>query len=194
MPFPSLRERGHREGASEQTLIGLGGDLQRRDVEYGDAARVMSNDLQTIAGGQFTLSSDRKVEARTTAVEEALDHVIASEPDAELETGQARLRHRELDRTDADAIADGEIGLEKAGGGEVLTKRPPRERIQRQFPSPVLVVLGRIAVNRLLEPAVDRQIGLSIALEVERRDPDRPFHRLLPDRRPDFSPRPRHIW
>ena len=155
MPLPALRKGGRLERASQQVSIGLIRGLERDHVGYRHTPSVASGDFETIAGRDLTLAHDRKVETGSAALKESLDHVVPAEPDSQLEAWHAWLRHHELDRADADAIAYGDVRLENAGCRQVFAERCPGQRDDVQFPLPVVVVLGRIGIDGLGGPAMN---------------------------------------
>jgi hypothetical protein len=91
------------------------------------------------------------------------------------------LRHEKLSGTNADAIADSDVRLEQPFRREVLTECAPRQIRRRQFSTPVLIVLAGIGVDSLVRATVHGEVGLFIAVEVERRYVNEPFHWILPD-------------
>src|SRR5207249_7640336 len=137
--------------------------------------------LDRVAGGHLALALDGEVEARAAAREEALHHVGALEAGGELVAGKPRLGGDQLGRADPEAVADLNVVLEQALAGEVLPERAVLERDAGQLRAPVRVVLGGIGVDGLLPPAVRGQVGLPVAVQVERAHGDAARHRLLED-------------
>src|SRR5262249_32026975 len=150
-----------------------------------DVLRAAAEALDRIAGRDVAFLVDREVEAAAAALEEALDDVGAVEADPELVARHARLRDAQLCGAGAEDVADADVGLAQSLGGEVPAERAERQLDSRQLAPPVLVVLGRIRVHRLVGTAVDREIRLAVAVEVEAIDVHAPGDRRLPDGRAD---------
>src|SRR5262249_7125238 len=121
---------------------------------------------------------------------EALGHVRAIEAHAELVARDARLRDDELGRAHKQPVTDAELGLPQATDGEVLAEHAPGEFGSWQLLAPELVVLGGIDVDRLLGSAVHREIGLAVAIQVQRAQRELPLYWLLKNRRPDGATEP----
>src|ERR1700675_2507256 len=97
-----------------------------------------------------------------------LHHVRPIEAYAELETRHPRLRHHELRRSDLQPVADTELALEYALGGQILAEGSPRKVHTRKLSEPVRIVLQGIGIHGLVDAAVHREIGLLVAVHVER--------------------------
>jgi hypothetical protein len=69
--------------------------------------------------------------------------------------------------------------LDHAFGGEVFAEGAPIERMFRKFRAPILVVLGRIAVDGFIGASVDRKVGLTVAIEVGGSQHDTAGHGLF---------------
>jgi hypothetical protein len=72
------------------------------------------------------------------------------------------LSHDEFGRADAEAVADADVAVEEAFGGQVLAERARAEVELRPLMRPELVELGRVGVDGLLRTAVDPEIGLAV--------------------------------
>jgi hypothetical protein len=119
------------------------------------------------------------------AGQEALDHVVAPEPDAKLEAGHARLRDHEQRRAHANSISDVHGFLSQPLGREILAKHTPGQFHAGQFLSPVGIMLRRVSVHRLVRPAVHREIGLPVAVKIQLRHLHPARNRLLENSRAD---------
>src|SRR4029450_6620131 len=71
--------------------------------------------------------------------------------------------------------------------GQVLPERP-RPQLPPQLGPPPLVVLGGVGVAPLVGPAVPLRVALLVPVDLVPPPPDRPGHRVLPDRRPHRLP------
>src|SRR5687767_12753726 len=84
------------------------------DVRDRDLLLRARRELDRIAGRDFAFAEDGEVEAAGAAGQEALDHVVAVEPHAQLETRHARVGDLELRGAHLEAVADPDLALEKA--------------------------------------------------------------------------------
>src|SRR5215510_8155053 len=100
MLAPGRRQRCDRRRALEHIARGCSAHLQREDVRHGHAAGLAMSRMNVVATAEFTFLNDSQIESRSAARDEALQHVVASEPDAELETRLTRLRHLEFRTAD----------------------------------------------------------------------------------------------
>ena len=152
-------------------------DQPRRDVVVGPV-----DELDCVARLQLALLGDREVRARAAGVQELLLEAAHADPGLELEAGDARAGDPQLDRADPPALADARAGDVDARGRQVLAERPGAE-VQPGDVAPERDVLARIGVDRLVGPAVDRAVGLVVALQVDAAHRDRALDRRLDDRR-----------
>ena len=81
---------------------------------------------------------------------------------------------------DPEAVADPHV-LEQPLGGQVLAEDGPGQIHSGKLLAPILVVLGRVDVDGLVDAAVHRQVGLLVALEVERGHAQSAVDRCLED-------------
>jgi hypothetical protein len=112
--FPTLGQGRDLQRPAHRASVVVG--LALRDVEAGDFGdwqcrifgnrRVSADQLEFIACADFAFSQDGEVKAGAAAGEEALDHVVHLETDAELVTGEARLGDDDLGRADGELVAD----------------------------------------------------------------------------------------
>ena len=130
--------------------------------------------LDAVARSHLALHLDGEVVAGAAAGEKPLDHVFAAETKPELVAGQPRLGDDELGAADAEAVADRDLVLERqALDREVLAEGAEGQLLPELF-LPVGVVLERVGIDRLRGAAVDGEVGLSVAVEVESTDRTRP--------------------
>ena len=108
---------------------------------------------------------------------------------AELVARDARRGDLQQDLAGAPALADQGAADVDAPDGQVVAEGP-RSQLAAQLPTPPLVVLGGIGVQRLVVPAVRLGVALLVAVDVVSPDPDPPWHRVLPDRGPHRLPPP----
>src|SRR5207253_7420559 len=94
----------------------------------------------------------------------------------------ARLSDLKLRGADPDPVADHHVSLEQTFSREVLAERSPRQLHVRKFRTPERIVLARININSFVGTAVNGQVRLLIAIDVERAHDHPPVRRSLPDR------------
>src|SRR5260221_108688 len=150
------------------------------DVGEAGACPGTSVRVKRIARRDFAFACDGEIEPRAPAAEEPLDDVRASEADGELEAGHARLGDGEFRRADTQAVADGEL-FGQSFGRKIFTEGAPRKLHPAKLVAPVVVVLGGVDVHGLVGPSVNGEVGLPVALDVERRDAHRAAPAILPD-------------
>ena len=92
---------------------------------------------------------------------------------------------------DSQPIADADFVLEDALGRQILAKRSRRQVRPLQLAPPEVVVFARIDVDGLVATAMHREIGLSIAFDVECGDAA-PVRRRVPSRSTFERCRPCH--
>src|SRR2546427_12725736 len=78
--------------------------VQARNLRDGDAIGVAGDYLDPIAGADLAFAEDREIESGSTAAQEVFYHILRLKLHTELITGQARLRDRQLRRSDAKEI------------------------------------------------------------------------------------------
>jgi hypothetical protein len=84
-------------------------------------------------------------------------------------------------RADGELVAYADFVFEKAFGCEIFPEAARREIAIGEFPFPVGVVLDGVAVDGFVFAAVDGQIGLAVAVQVEFAERYGAFDRLLED-------------
>ena len=137
--------------------------------------------LDAVARSDVALHLDGEVVAGAAAGEEPLDHVLAAEAKPELVAGQPGLGDDELGGADAEAVADRDLLLERQPlDREVLAEGAERQLLPELLP-PEGVVLERVGVDRLRGAAVDGEVGLAVAVEVQATERDATLDRLLED-------------
>ncbi len=99
------------------------------------AARVVN--VIGIAGADFTLANDRDVKPGPAAEQKSSDHVLAVEPDPQLEARLPRLRDEEFGGARPEPVADADVGFEQTFGRQVFAEHAPRQVKTRQFFPPV---------------------------------------------------------
>ena len=135
-----------------------------------------------IAGSDVALHLDGEVVAGAAAGEEPLDHVLPAEAKPELVARHPGLSDDQLRGADAESVADRDLLLERHPlDREVLAEGARSGSSSPSSLPPERVVLERVGVDRLRGAAVDGEVGLAVAVEVEAADRHPPLDRLLED-------------
>src|SRR5678815_1343580 len=79
-------------------------------------------DLDRVTGAEIALDRDRQVEARAHAREETLDHVRATEADAQLVAGEPRLCDDQLRRANLQTITEMHVLFEQPLDRQILAE------------------------------------------------------------------------
>jgi HAD superfamily hydrolase (TIGR01509 family) len=140
-------------------------------------------DLDRITGAEIALDRDRQVEARAPAREEALDHVRATEADAQLVAGEPRLCDDQLRRANLQTITEMHVLFEQPLDRQILAEVRRLQIDAGKLSPPERVVLVWIRIDRLGAPTVDRRIGLPVAGEIVIADRNASGDGRLEDRR-----------
>ena len=140
------------------------------------------DELDRVAGRDFSLALRREIETGSLALQESLHQVRTLEANPELETGHPRLRHDELGRADAKTIANLHLILEQTFAREILAESSVGKIRSRKLALPKRIVLAGVNVNGLVDSAMHRKIRLFIPVQIERRHMHAAFDRRLPDR------------
>src|SRR5580765_3872890 len=136
------RRQPRRCGRSPEIVVSpLIVEIQREDLADCHAAGRARDAPNRVAGRDGALPDDAYVETGTAAREKAMDHVVASESDAQLEARLSRLRDEKFRTADLHPIADADIRFEEPFRRQVLAKRSPRELGAGKLTAPVVVVL-----------------------------------------------------
>src|SRR5258706_10650921 len=154
----------------QQCLIFGSRRVQRDHVRDRQALVVTCEPLDHVPGTYVAFSLDSEIEPAAAAFEETLDHVVAPETDRELVAGHARLRDNEFRRAHPIAVANPDLIFQQAFRREVFTECAPGQFFIPEFATPKIVVLRWVTVHGFLRSAVNRQIGLLVALDIVTRD------------------------
>src|SRR6478672_2867410 len=137
-----------------------------------DGVFIAREQSDVVAGADLALFDDSEVEPRASALEKPLHHVGAIEANRQLDARHSRLGDDELGAADAKTVADADVALDEAVGGEILAEGAPRQRKVAELLAPVRVMLRWIDVDRLVDAAVDGEVGLLVAGEIVPNDAD----------------------
>jgi hypothetical protein len=111
----------------------------------------------------------------------------------EFVAGQARLRDHDFGRSDGKSITEVDRVFQRTVDREILAKDSWRQRPARQLAPPILVVREGVAVDGLVLTAVDGEIRLAVAIQVQLSQRNAVFNRLLVDPGRDFRSPPKHF-
>src|SRR2546425_902625 len=79
---PTFRQRWRIRGTAEGRLVVGITRVECSDVSYRQSTIVMKGELDAVAGPDLTLAKHGKIEARATASQKSLDHVLPAESDS----------------------------------------------------------------------------------------------------------------
>src|SRR5439155_14423753 len=106
------------------------------------------------------------------------------------EARHAGLRHHELGGTDPESVPDVNGILDETLRREILAEGSPGEVHAWKLGAPERVMLGRIDIDGLVGAAVNGEVGLPVAFQVQASNFDKARHGRLEDRRQDGLPMP----
>src|SRR6476620_6916909 len=132
----------------------------------GDGLRFVAQKLESISGLYDAFLLHGKVKSAAAATQEASEDIRPVKFQRELVTGDARLTDHEDAGDDLEPISDVKVVFKKSPSGEVFSEHAPGKLCSRQFLLPEWIVLRGVGVHSLERPAVNREIGLAIAIEV----------------------------
>ena len=182
--FPAFGESGDGQGFFQagQAVRGVvPGDVEANDQGNGDEVGVAAEEADFVAGGDLSFARDGDIKAGAAAGQEALGHLVVAEFDAELVAGKARLGDNNLGRADGEAVAqvDGIFG--QSLGGEILTELAQGKLEAGEFGFPEGVMFEGVAVDGFVFTAVNGEVGLAVAVEIELAEGDAACDGLLED-------------
>ena len=101
----------------------------------------------------------------------------------ELPARLARLRHFDQRGAEAEAVAEEDILLVEARDRDILPERARRieQRDVAQIPAPPVIMVGGIMMDRLVDAAMHRPVGLLVARKAHWPDCHRVGHGQLGD-------------
>src|SRR5215472_4742819 len=190
---PGSGQRGMVARVRQQRLVPGIGRVQADYVRHRQAPFVSREPFNCIAWTQLAFSLDGEIEPTAAALKETLDDVRSAKPDRQLVAGHAGLRHNEFHAAGTIAVTDPDLVFQQPLGGEVFAESAPGQFRIGQFATPKIVVLRRICVNSFFGSAVNRQVRLLVALDIETRDVHRAGDRSLEDGSLDTAAMPLHL-
>ena len=163
------------EGAAEEWGVGVLMEVEADDVENFNFVFVAVERDEYGDGGDLAFFEDAEIVAQAHGVEEALDHVIAAKFDAELVAGHARLDGEDFRGADLKTVADVDGVFGESRGGEIFAECAPGKIDFGEFGAPIGVVFAGVDVDGFIGAAVDGEIRLAVAIEIEGAEMDGPF-------------------
>src|ERR1019366_2859251 len=143
------------------------------DIRHGDAVFVLAHPLDIVSRVNEPLFENRKIDSGTAAGEKSLHDVVAAKPNAELIAGKARLGDLKEGFADPVMVADARDVFAEYFGREIFAEHAPRQFHLRKFLPPENVVLRGIRVAGFVLPAVNFEVRLAVAIEIEPAEHDR---------------------
>ena len=182
--LPAFGKGGDLQGTAGQSSIVICEpfcDVQASDSRDGDGAGVLGEEFDFIPSGDFSFAGDGEVETGAAAGEEALHHVVGLEADAQFVAREARLGDHDFRRADGKPVAEMDRVFQQAFGGEVFSKDSQRQIPAGQLFLPVDVVFERVAIDGFVLAAVDGEVRLTVAVQIELVQSDAARDGLLED-------------
>src|SRR5438270_6554910 len=170
LPFPEvvapvLRERRSRNGAFQESSVVLVFRKQPVHLRDVDSPRFSAQKLERVSGSHHPFLLHGKVKSAAAAAQKSPENVTAMEFHSQLVTGNSRLADGDNGGADLQPVADVKIAFAEAFRGEVLAEHSPRQAHPGQLPAPEIVVLGRVAIHRIVRASMNRQIGLAVSIK-----------------------------
>lgn len=183
--LPAFRQclnlEGTVHGGDIRVVISFQG-IEPGDFRDRDGVWLAVDDGDWIGGADLALARDGEVEASSAAEKEPLHHVVSLKFDSEFVAGETRLGYDNFGGADGIAIAEVDGLFEQAAiNGEVLSKAAEGQGVPGQLYFPEFVMLDGIAVDGFEFSAVDAEVGLTVAVEIEFAESDAARDRLLID-------------
>lgn len=151
-------------------------------VPDGHPNRSLANSLEHVIRADFAFLQDPEIKSDATTLRKPFLETLYPHQDAELEARDAGLRHFDDRAADLEYIADRDFVVGQSLRREVFTELAGgREILSAEFGFPKSIILERIGIDRLVNPAMALQIGLAVAVEIERAQHDAFRNRMLED-------------
>src|SRR5690606_38365324 len=138
---------------------------------------------EVVAGLHLARFDDPVVPAAAATVLHAAGHVGHAEAVGELPARLPALGHLDHGRTEAQAVAEADVGFGDAGGADVLAEGAglPKQRMRADLRGPGRIVVAGVMVDGLVGPAVHAAVALLVAFQAFGTDRDRSLAWLLGD-------------
>ena len=144
--------RGVRRAAARAARPAAAGRTRRPSARRRSGDRSCRRGASTGSSSATSRARARGRRGRAAGGREALDRVRLPHPGREDRAGNARRRHLDERRADAEAVADLHLARPEARQGQVLAERP-RLGCRAEALHPPGVVLAAVEVERLVEPS-----------------------------------------
>src|SRR3569832_198352 len=145
-----------------------------------------------IAGPDLPGLHHLQIKAGGAALRHRYHGMRNTHPDAELETGRARLRHFQHRLADQQPVSHPHLRFQQALHGQVFSHRAGRQRLMAQKHTAALlfpksIMLDRIGIHGLERSAMLAFVGMLVAVQAEFAGHDRSCERPLVDRACDVA-------
>src|SRR5436853_2482303 len=128
--LPSLRQCPNSQRSPHRGHVGVAIPFLSVQTSYfrdRHAVWVLSNCLDLIATGDFSLASDGQVESRPAACEESLHHLVGLKSHSKFVAREARLRHEYFRGPNRELVAKMDRVFQQTVHSEVLAKNAHRQ-------------------------------------------------------------------
>lgn len=146
-------------------------------VDHGEGFGAVRDLDDVLPGLHGPFLDDAKVEAGPAMRDEKCGHPRLVHPQPDPIAGDSWLGDLEDSLTDAIAVADADVVVGEAVDGEILTELTVDEVVAPELLLPVSVRVELIHHDRAHLTTVPGQVALSVPVDVEASNPDRPGHR-----------------
>ena len=176
---------GGREGVDSEEAANGGGvwaSVENQVEHFGDgnAIFVLGERFDGFAGMDEAFFLDGEVDAGLAGFEKGFDHACILESKAELVAGETGLGDDEACGADTELVADVDEILGHSFGREVFAERT-WGKAATELGLPAVVVFGGVGVDGLIGAAVNGEVGLGVAVEVETSQDDGVRHGVFED-------------
>src|SRR5579859_7216362 len=117
---PGVRKRVEFDRASHAHDVVAVAGVQACEFGHANPLGIALQLDDRVACLYLAFAGDREVEAEQTSLEELEHELVAAHPDPQLEAGKAGLHDDELGGAAAEAVADADVVVDEALGGQVL--------------------------------------------------------------------------
>src|SRR5215813_5662575 len=175
---PTLRQLWNRKQARHLIAIAR---IDAKHISDCEVVIRLLHDPDLVSGANIALEDDSEIGPGSQRLGEAAWERLVVHPDSEPPTRDSRLGNLEDRAPDLPTLADERVVELHPFRGQVLSELAVRERTAN-LPFPPALVLHRIDIDGLVEPAVCLEIRLAVAREIDAPSRDPSVYRRFPDR------------
>jgi hypothetical protein len=163
------------------------------DLRHAHAFGTFRDLFDPVSRADLAFLDDSEIKARPPVRDHQRRHFRVIETQTEPVASDARLADFEDGAADPVTVADKDLCVGQSIDREILAEIAMNEVRPAKMIGPVTVRIELVDHEGALLAAVARQVGLSIANQIEPTREDAPFDGLFPDRGADGFSSPRHV-